>query len=141
MKWCEDAQKRLKKYGKKWMHEVVNVSDNLGTLIDALDEGAKPEQLKKLGFVRSEPSGILAIDESGPGKGSKMKALRLLVFPHEEKQDLYVMTLGDKDSESDDIRLCKVFVAGLQSQAPANTARRAQVTEDCPKPVNDQDKG
>ncbi|MFN0052429.1 MAG: hypothetical protein ACKV0T_09560 [Planctomycetales bacterium] len=120
VRWCEDAQKRMRKFGKKWRHELVNVGNNLTTLLTALEKGAKPEQLKLLGFVRSEPLGILAIDESGPGKGSKMKAMRLYVFPHMEQRHLYAMILGDKSTQSDDIRLSKVFVAGLteQNQAP-----------------------
>ena len=123
-RWCEDAQKRLKKFGKKWKHEVRNVADNLTTLIASVEEGSRSEQLKKLGFVRSEPSGILAIDESGPGKGSRMKALRLYVYLHEEKEDLYILTLGDKDSQEDDIKLSQVFVSGLREHGGTHSTPR-----------------
>lgn len=60
--------RRLKSFQKRWPHEVVNTIVNLDTRLDALHEGAMPEQLKKLGFVHSEPKGILAIDQKGPGE-------------------------------------------------------------------------
>jgi len=138
---CEDVPKRLKKFQKKWRHEVVNVFDNLDTLLDALSHGAKPEQLKKLGFVHTEPFGILAVDQSGPGKGSKMKELRLYVYPHQEKEDLYAMILGDKDTQSDDINLAKVFVSGLMEQSDTQHQQGSEVPTDDTEPEVDAGNG
>lgn len=115
IKWYGDAKSRLKSFQKKYRHETINVVDNLETLLNALCGGTKPEQLKKLGFVHSEPEGILAIDQRGPGKGAKMKALRLYVYPNEPTEILHVMRFGDKSKrgQSNDIRLCQDIVKDL----------------------------
>ncbi|SRR6266478_6160339 len=108
-----DVQKKLDRFKKKWAHEMTNVFDNLDTFMEALNAGTKPEQLKQLGFVHSEPLGILAIDQRGPGKGSKLKQFRLYVFPEEDAEQLHLITLGDKDSQQDDLNQSKSFAQGL----------------------------
>jgi len=113
---CEDFQKRLKKFGKEpsWKQEVANIGDNLDTLFKSLNDGIKPTQLKAHSFVHGNYElGILSIDESGPRGKQKPKALRLYVFPHEPSKKLYVMILGDKSTQPDDVRLSKGFVSGL----------------------------
>jgi hypothetical protein len=114
IKGQEGLGRRFKDFQKKWPHELKNVFDNLDTLHEALCNGARPEQLKKLGFVRSEPSGILAIDQKGPGKKAKLKALRLYVFADVTDEVLHVIELGDKDSQRDDLRNSIAFVRRLE---------------------------
>ena len=116
IKWYGDATSRKKSIIKKNEHETLNVLDNLDTLHIALCAGTKPEQLKNLRFVRSEPSGILAIDQRGPGKGTRMKQLRLYVYPDESDAVLHVMTFGNKSTQKEDIRLCKGTVAEIVKQ-------------------------
>jgi hypothetical protein len=106
---CSDYEKPKKEFTKKWPEEMRAVAANLRTLLLALENGAKSEQLKSLGFVHSEPMGILAIDERGCEKKTKPKAVRLYVFPDESESILYVMLLGDKSAQSKDIALCKSF--------------------------------
>jgi len=107
-----DVGKRLKRYQKKWPREMVNVLDNLDSLHRALCAGSKPEQLKSFGFVHSEPMGILAVDQKGTGKG-KLKQFRLYTFADLVSETLHLRILGDKDTQSDDIALAKVFVQGI----------------------------
>lgn len=110
---CSDFEKQKKDFGKRWPAEMRAVASNLMTMLRALQEGTKPEQLKLLGFVHGNyPLGILSIDETGHGKNSKPKAIRLYVFPSEPEEALYVMLLGEKDKQSQDVALCKEFVAG-----------------------------
>jgi len=109
----EDVAKRLKKYQKKWRHEITNVFDNLDTLFLAIKEGTKPEQLKSLGFVHSEPMNVLAIDQKGPGKGTRMKQFRLYTVPDLNDEVLYLRTLGDKDTQEDDLRVVTAFAQAL----------------------------
>lgn len=88
------------------------IANNVKTLFQSLDGGAKPEQLKLLGFVHGNyPLGILSIDQTGHEKATKPKALRLYVFPCEEEQVLYVMLLGDKAKQDEHVKLCKDFVS------------------------------
>lgn len=72
-----EFQKRADRFRKKWDHEIANVVANLKTLVTSSNLGTRPEQLKQLGFVRSEPMGILAVDQKGEGKGAKLKPFRL----------------------------------------------------------------
>lgn len=109
---CTDYEKRRGDFSKKWPHEMRAIANNFKTLVAAIEDGANPEQLKSLGFVHGNyPLGILSIDETGHEKGSKPKAIRLYLFPCTEESKLYVMLLGDKSKQSEDVALCKNFVA------------------------------
>jgi hypothetical protein len=125
---CEDYEKAKKDFVKKWRPEMLAVANNLQTLMQTLDRGVKPEQLKSLPFVHGEyPIGILSIDESGHEKKSKPKAIRLYVFPCESKQLLYVMLIGDKSEQHDDVKLCKAFVSKIfdSCKPPPQPARQS----------------
>ena len=105
-----DIEKRVKKFQKKHGRELQNVFDNLDTFLKCLEAGASSGQIHR-GFIHPEPSGILAIDQKG--KGSHLKEFRLYIYPDQESETLYLITLGDKNSQSDDIQLCKKFVEAL----------------------------
>lgn len=63
--------------------------------------------------MRSEPVGVLAIDQSGPGKGARLVPLRLYVYPDETDKVLHIIGLGDKSTQKDDIKQSSEFVKGL----------------------------
>lgn len=113
MELHDGFEKRHKQFEKKWLHEVTNVMSNLQALMMALENGVRPEQLKGLRFVRSEPAGVLAIDQSGPGKKTRLVPLRLYVYPDEAIQILHLIGLGDKSTQPDDIKQATEFVKGL----------------------------
>jgi len=113
LSFCDDFENRKKDFQIRWRAEMMAIGQNLQTLLTALEEGTRPEQLKLLRFVRSEPMGILAISEKGTQKKGKPKVLRLYVFPEESNERLYVMSIGDKERQSEDIKRCKHFVAQL----------------------------
>lgn len=126
----DDVAKRLKKFKKRWSHEMKNVFDNLDTLHEALCCGTRPEQLKNLGFVHSEPNGVLAIDQKGPGKGSRMKQFRMYVFPDEDEQVLYVRTIGDKSTQEEDLKIATAFAREIidkKRDQPGGEAKDAEV--------------
>ena len=68
------------------------------------------EQVKRqLSFVHCKYSlGIVSMDQRGGGGG--LKTSRLYAFPDENEQVLHALTLGDKDSQSDDVRFCTQWV-------------------------------
>ena len=121
-----DYEKAAKQFAKKWPAELRAVANNLRTLVQAVEFGAKVEQLKSLGFVHSEPHGILAITERGCEKKTKPKATRLYVFVDDVECEICVMLLAEKaskSSQSKDISLCKKYVqdrvaARTKSQQP-----------------------
>jgi hypothetical protein len=123
---CDDLEKRMKKLVKKHRQEVINVLDNLQSYLTALRQGLLPQQIVG-NWVRSEPRGLRALDQTGP-KNPK-KVLRLYIYPDEDTQTLYALTIGDKDSQSDDIKMCEVFVENLLNTRNKSTAARVKNEE------------
>ena len=106
-----DVAKAKEEFGKKYKEETNAVIANLATLLRALEMGTKVEQIKSLGFVHGNYDlDVLSIDESGHGKSTKPKALRLYVWASVSEKVLYVILLSDKSSKAKqqaDVKLCK----------------------------------
>ena len=100
---------------KKRPRETKAVHDNLDTFFNALIAGAKPQQIKA-GFIHPEPCGVLAFDQKGGGPN--LAQTRLYVYPNATTEILHLITLGDKNSQRDDIQNCKAFVAELRKGDP-----------------------
>jgi putative component of toxin-antitoxin plasmid stabilization module len=105
-----DYERRAKNWPKKHQREFVAVHDNLDTLLKALNSGAKLEQIK-FGFMHPEPRGVIAIDQKGGGRG--LKETRLYTYLNRASQLVHLITLGDKNTQSADIRYTSEFVASL----------------------------
>ena len=129
-----DVQKRVERFKKKWPHELENVFLNLAKLKQAFDFGAKSEQVKQqYSFVHGNYElGILSIDQRGKNKGAKPKPFRLYVYPDETTKTLHVITLGDKDSQPNDVKESKAFVQGLLARAtlPDATSKEGKEEQD-----------
>jgi len=123
---CSDYEKDKKDFAKKWPDEMQAIAANLCTFFRAIDAGAKQEQLKTLGFVHSEPLGILALDERGCKKRTKRKALRLYIFVDDRAETIFVMLIGDKSSQSRDIALCRGFVQPILDARKKSEAESRQ---------------
>lgn len=81
---------------------------NLKSLENILNYGKRINEIK-FGWLHKETRGILAITEKGGHqeiKLSKIKAGRLYIYPDEEKKILYLLTIGDKNSQENDIKEC-----------------------------------
>lgn len=112
--WAMQAEdeyvKRASKWPKKYRREFAAVHSNLDTFMAALNRGAKLEHVK-YGFVHREPRGVLAIDQKGGGRS--LKETRLYVYPSKPTQLVHLITLGDKGSQTADIRYASEFVGQL----------------------------
>jgi hypothetical protein len=106
-----DYVKKSDRFLKKHRRELAAVLNNLDTFYKALCEGSKPQQVK-VGFVHPEPHGVLAIDQKGGG--SSLKAIRLYVFPDESTRTLYLITMGGKESQRQDIKYCGEWMADFR---------------------------
>jgi len=102
-----EYEARQAKFEKKHAAELMAVLLNLKRLQLALDAGAKLLQVK-FGFFRSERNGVYRISQQGQGRA--LKETRLYVHPDEDAQTLYLLTLGDKTTQQDDISFCKRWV-------------------------------
>lgn len=101
------------KYRKRHEGETTQCVVNLDTYQAVLESGKKPGTFK-LGFMHLEPHGVLAIDQSGmEGSG---RETRLYVYPDEMTETIYLITIGDKNSQKPDIRLCTEFVRVLKKE-------------------------
>jgi hypothetical protein len=107
----DEYLKRTKKWPKKHRREFAAVHSNLDTFLAALNQGAKLEHVK-YGFVHPEPRGVLAIDQKGGG--TSLKETRLYVFFDTSTQVVHLITLGDKDSQTADVRYASEFVDQLK---------------------------
>jgi hypothetical protein len=99
----DDLKKNLKKFLKRHRTETKNALNNLQSYLSALNKGLTVQQIIR-GWIHSEPCGMKAIDQTGPNKPKK--ALRVYVYPDEETKILHIFTIGDKDSQQDDISHC-----------------------------------
>lgn len=99
---------REKKFGKSYEGPLANTLANLATYQATLASGVKPEQAKRnLPFVHEEKQGLVAIDQRPPVKGVQ---LRLYLFPCEACAKIFVVALGDKSSQGDDIKFGHRFI-------------------------------
>lgn len=106
-------ERRLKRYLKKLPRETVAVLDNLDTYVAALKAGSKPAQIQ-YGFLHREPGGVVAIDQKRGGTG--LKETRLYAYAWIDEEVVFLITLGDKKTQSDDIQECVNFVKRLGAQ-------------------------
>ena len=80
---------------------------NLQTALDVLNETDNVRKVRELNFARREPDGIIAFDSRGAKRertGTKLKATRLYVYAVEIDSTLYLLRIGDKDSQARDLK-------------------------------------
>ncbi len=97
-----DAYERAHKhYEKKHPAELMAVLDNLDRYFKAVSSGVHP-QFVVGGYIHDEGKGVKAIDQKSGGKG-KLRQTRLYVYPDVEAKALYLITIGDKQTQKEDI--------------------------------------
>ena len=104
---------RFRRYQKKHSNETAAVMNNLDTYLRTLNMGVKPE-LIQASFIHREPQGAVAIDQKGV-KGSPRQT-RLYVYSFVASTTLYLITIGDKNSQKRDIQDCRQFVTSLRKE-------------------------
>ncbi len=114
----DDYIKSHRWYEKKRPRQLCAVLDNLDTFLRALNEnGMKLEQVRTLGFIHSEPRGVLAIDQKGGGDGTKIAQTRLYIFANAKTEVIHLLRIGDKESQKEDITIsCNLVQMLLQKQ-------------------------
>lgn len=105
----EVYQRRHSEYEKKHHNELVAVADNLDTYFKTLNRLGHPLQVKA-GFIHNEPDGIKAIDQKGGGQKVKLQQTRLYIYPDIDTRTVYLLTIGDKTSQREDIKFCRDYV-------------------------------
>lgn len=99
-------ESRYKKFVKKHESEASAALSNLQTYVDVLNETNNVQIANQQPFVHKEPDGIVAIDQRGvkiERKKGKLKATRLYVYAAVVNQTVYLLGIGDKDSQKQDL--------------------------------------
>jgi hypothetical protein len=107
--------RRHKRLEKKRPREVAAVLDNLDTIMNGLNGGLKLEQVRLAGFIHAEPHGVWAIDQKGSPHG-KLAQTRLYVYANPKTCVVHLITLGDKQSQTEDIKTSSNFVMQLREE-------------------------
>lgn len=114
--WTMDVsdtfERRHKRAAKDTPRELSNALALLNTYFKALCEGAKPLNLRFSG-LHDERRGLYATDQ---GKGKGLAQLRLYFYPDTDNRVLWLLTIGDKGSQSRDIQDCRDMVSSLSRQ-------------------------
>ena len=114
---AEGFENCYKKFSKKHGAEANAVMANLETFRCVLNETNNVQRAKQQNFVRKEPDGIIALDSRGAPRekrGTKLKATRLYVYAIEVNSTLYLLRIGDKDSQAQDLKTCKKMVKKIR---------------------------
>jgi len=107
-------ERKVKKWPKKHHRELAAMVANMQTVFDSLRRGAILESIH-FGFMHNEPGGVIGIDQKGGGTG--LKESRLYIFIDKPRKTLHVITVGDKNSQSDDISYAKAFADGVKERS------------------------
>ena len=106
----EAIRSGFKKVSKNHPEEYAACFANLNKILALLESGQKIGEFK-VGFFRSEGAGLYRIGQSGV-KGSK--EVRLYVYPDTESEIMYVLAMGTKESQKNDIKEAKKKIKKLK---------------------------
>jgi len=90
---------KFKKFDCSCPREYASLFNNLDRLVRHLNGGAKIGSFQ-IGFFRSEGRGVYRVGQSAVAYA---KESRLYVFPHLDSMTIYLLTIGSKDSQAQDI--------------------------------------
>ncbi len=104
--------RKHKFYVKKRPNELKAVLNNLATYYTALSLNG-PQKINA-GFIHNEPHGVKAVDQKG--YMPKLQATRLYFYPDVNTNIVHLITIGDKNSQKDDINFCNNFIKKLRDK-------------------------
>ncbi len=110
-------ESRFRKYSRKHEDEASAALNNLETYLAVLKETNNVQLANSQPFVHSEPDGIVAIDQRGAKtarRSGKLKATRLYVYSVVVNQTVYLLGIGDKDSQKQDLETFRKSAKRIQ---------------------------
>ena len=113
---------RLRRYAKKRRTETQNALRNLNTYHQALLEGTNPLQIS-FGFLHHERQGVYAVDQR---PGGNLTQLRLYFYPRPEAGELWLLTIGEKGTQRQDIQDCRDMVRDILTQSGQENEREEE---------------
>jgi len=114
--WCivdDDAERsRFKEYNRKHPREYAACFTNLAQLVQLLQQFGNIKGFQ-VGFLRSEGQDIYRIGQTGVKHAHET---RLYVHIGEKAQVVNLLTIGDKNTQSDDIRRCHLAGRAIKNR-------------------------
>ena len=105
----EQYQRKKEWFSKKHPGILIALLNNVQRCLDTLNLGTKPAQLVKLGHVHNEKyRGLIAVDQRGASR--KLRETRLYLVPEEQNMTIHLITIGFKDTQRDDHKICRTYV-------------------------------
>jgi hypothetical protein len=108
-------QKDQKWYARKHPAELAAVLRNLDRFLEHL-KIAPNSKAVQAGYLHPEPAGVVAIDQKGGG--ANLQETRLYLYADDRAQIVYLITIGNKDTQAGDIALAREFAESLQNPPP-----------------------
>lgn len=110
------SRNKFKKYAGKHAREYDSLFANLERIVDILNGGNKLGSFQ-VGFFRTEKDGVYRIGQTGvPGA----KESRLYVYPDVQTRLIYIVGIGDKDTQQNDINEAKATVDRIKAGGQEN---------------------
>ena len=101
----------IKRFVKRHPREAVSCFENLRDVVAALDAGGEPLRLP-FGFYSSEGADVYRIGQTGVKHPCES---RLYIYSCVINTTVYVLTMGDKSTQKDDINRSKAIVRRIKS--------------------------
>lgn len=111
LEYLPEFERTLKKYHKKHQDAITQMMNNLEKVHEALNLGCNPQSLTTK-HIHRETRGILAVDQRG-GK-NKTRELRLYIWPCSSNSTIYLLKIGEKSRQSEDIKWCEDCIKRIQ---------------------------
>lgn len=114
----QSFERASKHYLKKHARELQALKRNLGRYLELLNTAPNSKAVQA-GYLHNEPQGVKAVDQSGGGAG--LQETRLYTFADDNTRTLWLITIGNKNEQSEDIQFCRKFVDSLRADEPEPT--------------------
>ena len=99
-------------YEKKRPDELAAIFRNLQRYLCLLNVSKNSKSVES-GYLHKEPGGVVAIDQKG-FRGN-LQETRLYTYAVDETNTVYLITMGNKESQHSDIEYSKAFVQSLSA--------------------------
>ncbi len=106
-------EKDQKHYSKKRPKELAAVMRNLDRYFKLLTVSKNSKALQA-GYLHTEQSGVLAIDQKGGG--GNLQETRLYTYADDDTKTVYLIAIGDKGDQHADVEYCKDFLNTLRNK-------------------------
>ena len=111
----DQYERDLRWYQKKRPRELGAVLNNLQRYLNQLNAAPNAASIMA-GYLHPEQNGVVAVDQKGGG--GNLQETRLYMFADDQNKVLHLITIGNKDSQHDDVRQSSEYARSLKSSNP-----------------------